>query len=89
MSALRHCFANPRFDLKKFVMRPSLERFFFWAAPKDDAFLVAELHGLPHTGTIGLSSTWLRSNFRGQFVAKHFRMVRGCTRIAIPVCERK
>jgi len=34
-------------DLKKFVVRPSLERLFLLATSKNDALLVAELHWLP------------------------------------------
>lgn len=76
------CFApllrKSALDLKKFVMRPSLERFFFRAAPKNDAFLVAELHGLPIRNHRPLQHL-AQVEFSGQFVAKYFRMVRGCT----------
>ena len=76
------CFApllrKSALDLKKFVMRPSLERFFFWAAPKDDALLVAQLHGLPIWNHWPLQHL-AQVEFSGQFVAEHFRMVHSRT----------
>ena len=64
------------FDLKKFMMRPSLERFFFRAAPKNDAFLVAELRGLPILNHRPLQNL-AQVEFSGQFVAKRVPQRRG------------